>query len=139
MSKKHKRLLDGLPVVDAVNDISIIVTKADIQNSKKKNPDECAAAQAGKRELHREVKVFMSRMYVKDVKNKQWIRFLTPHNVSREITSFDRGSSFEPGEYTFKAASAGQKLGTYHGKSTKKREGKRKIHITQNVRVRANY
>lgn len=141
MAKKKQRklrMLDGLPVVDADSDVVLHVTKKDVQNSKKKNPDECAAAQAGKRELKREVKVFLSRMYVKD-KNK-WIRYLTPSNAAREIVSFDRGAEFEPGEYKFKAATSGQRLGVTHpGPRPKKSKHGTRQHKTGNVRIRANY
>lgn len=139
VSKKTKkiRMFDGLPVIDADEDIILNVTKQDILNSKKKDPNNCAAAKAGKREFHRDVKVFLSRMYVKE--GKHWIKYLTPTNAAREITSFDRGSNFEPGEYIFKAATPGQRLGYHSGKNHEKTgTGRgRKIHVTANVRISA--
>lgn len=130
-------MFDGLPVIDADEDIILNVTKRDVLNSKKKDPNNCAAAKAGKREFRKDVKVFLSRMYIKE--NKHWVRYLTPTNAAREITSFDRGSQFEPGEYIFKAASPRQRLGTYRGTShmSTGTGKKRKIHITANVRISA--
>jgi hypothetical protein len=143
--KKDKRriMFEGLPVVDAAQDATVTITKADVANSKKKNPGACAAALAGERRFHKPVKVFLSRMYVKD--NKQWVRFVTPGNMAREIVSFDRTPSsqsggFEPGEYTFKAPSPGQRLGYYREPGPKNENKNRKRaprHITANVRVSA--
>lgn len=140
--KGKRRLFEGLPVVDAVEDVSIVITPTDVKNSKVKNPGECAAALAGRRELHREVRVFVSRMYVKDKTSsgqERWIRFVTPENISREIVSFDRGASFEPGEYSFKAPSKASQLGAPNrgssntGKGTKHRPRK----VTANIRENA--
>lgn len=137
---KRVRMFEGLPVVDGTKDIDISITPADVRNSKKKNPGECAAAVAGKRELHREVKVYMSRIYVKDTKKKRWERYVTPGNMSTEIVSFDRGSEFTPGEYAFKAPTTGQRLGADRRNRDKNRKSgnkRRKYHITANVRVSA--
>ena len=115
---RKTRTFEGLPVVDAKDDIVLNVSKHDVQISKKKDPAHCAAAEAGKRELKCEVKVYLSRMYVKT--GKQWVRYVTPSNVSREIVSFDRGNQFEPGSYVFKAASISQRLGAHKGNNLKK-------------------
>lgn len=135
---KRVRMFEGLPVVDAAQDVSVTVTQADVKNSKKKNPSECAAALAGLRKFHMPVKVFLSRMYVKD-KNK-WVRFITPNTISREIISFDRASAFEPGEYTFKAPTESAKLGAYQYRKREHHAGtksKKKNHVTTNVRISA--
>lgn len=132
-----KRMFEGLPVIDAKSDIVLNVTKKDVLNSKKKDPGSCAAAQAGKREFRRDVKVFLSRMYVRS--KKGWVRYITPTNAAREIVSFDRGSEFIPGEYIFKAAGPGQKLG-YRKVTNHKSTGmgqRRKLHVTANVRISA--
>jgi hypothetical protein len=135
---KKVRTFEGLPVIDADSDVTLEVTPQDIRIASKKNPEKCAAANAGKRELHTDVKVFLSRMYVK--KSDKWVRYLTPHNASREIVSFDRGSEFEPGEYTFKAPSKTQRLGAVHNptsKRTRTNQSERKRHVTANVRISA--
>ena len=139
--KKHKQAMyKGLPLIDATKDLKIKVTKPDVKAARKNDPSNCAAAIATKRQLKAEVEVHISRTYVKDNKNKVWIRFLTPESVSREITSFDRSSIFELGNYILKAPHAGQKLGIYRGKSTKTGGGKRRYnpyHITANIRESA--
>ncbi len=135
---RRVKMFEGLPVVDASADVCVSVTPADIRNASTKQPGKCAAAVAGSRELKREVKVFLSRMYVKDEAKKRWVRFITPGNAAREIISFDRGSAFEPGDYTFKAPSPCQRLGTPRSRTA--RDGgphKGKQHVTANIRVSA--
>lgn len=139
MKKTRKiRTFEGLPVVDAKHDIVVNVTAAaDVKGSHKKNPNSCAAAVAGKRELRKDVRVFLSRMYVKE--KKHWVRYVTSNNAAREIVSFDRGSAFEPGKYKFKAASEGQQLG-YKKSNNHNSTGKglkREHHMTTNVRISA--
>ena len=81
-------------------------------------------------------KVYLTRTYVKV--GKVWARFITPESISREITAFDRGAQFEPGEYKlnpppktmrldYKKKPTGPKK-TRNGKSTKPR------HVTASVR-----
>ncbi len=141
MKKKNRRvkLYKGFPLVDSKNDLEICVTRADIKHSKKNDPTKCAASLSAQRKLHTEVEVHISRVYVKDNKNKCWKRYLTPHSVSREITSFDRGSAFEEGVYNIKAPSPTQQLDYPKiSRHTKTGTGKKLIgkrHVTANVRV----
>jgi|SRR6266850_4313047 len=136
MKKKKAQLFEGLPLLDATHDVKLHITPNDIKNSRKNDPANCAAARAGKRELKKDVRVFLTRTYVKH--KKKWYRFITPESISREITSFDRGASFEPGEYKLKVPSSTQKLGIVRisgsGKSGKKNRI-RKNHATAMVRT----
>jgi hypothetical protein len=137
MSKK--RMYKGLPLVDAAEDLQIEIKKGDINTARQKDPANCAAANAAKRVLHTEVEVHVSRIYVKD-KNR-WVRFITPESISREIISFDRGAIFEPGEYTFKAPTKGNRLGHYkHEGGERTRSGTRKKQrLTMNIRETARH
>src|SRR5713101_3983749 len=92
----------GLPLIDAEEDLSIEVFKSDVSKSKKNDPSNCAAAIASQRMLKTDIEVHISRTYVLDLKKKAWIRFMTPEAIGREITSFDRSSIFEPGDYILK-------------------------------------
>src|SRR5258707_9669289 len=92
--------IDGLPVLDAKQAITIEVTAADVAKADIKKPEGCAAARAITRGLHAlEARVHLGRVYVKTNKD-HWIRFMTPKNLQSEIIAFDRGGSFEPGDYT---------------------------------------
>ncbi len=109
-------MYEGLPVIDATRNLQLDITKSDVSKSKKNDPANCAAAVCAKRELHKEVRVFLSRTYVKE--KNHWTRYLNPEAISREIISFDRGSSFEPGRYVATAPTESQKIGYYRGKSS---------------------
>lgn len=140
MSKKPKKkrpvFFRGLPMVDASEDLNLSITPADIRRAIKnrKDPNNCAAAEAIKRqEICKDVAVYMSRTYVKD--KDRWVRYVTPSAISREVTSFDRGSEFEPGDYTLKAPSPSNRLGVHRGKTTRKTgKQKKQKHVTLNVR-----
>lgn len=135
--KKNKPgLMDGLPVKDAINPLMIHIKQCDIVGSKKADASNCAAARALKREVGSEAKVFLTRTYVKV--GKVWARFITPESISREITAFDRGAAFEPGEYVLTAPSKAARL-DYKKKPTgpkKARNGKsnKPRHVTASVR-----
>lgn len=142
-TKQHKnaRMYKGLPLIDATSDMEICVTKSDVSKSRKNDPLNCAAANAIKRIMHTDAEVHISRTYVKDG-DKRYIRFLTPSSISREITSFDRSSIFEPGTYNLKAPNASARLDYYKHRSPEKEtrtSKKRKLpyHITANIRESA--
>lgn len=138
---KGKRLIDGLPVVDAPSRaaITFTVNKADVKGSDKMNPRKCAAALALSREYHTEAIVHISRTYIKSEDKKSWIRYATPETIAREITSFDRGHSFEPGEYHVVPMAPAERLGAYkhqsgHSGKKDKTTRKRPNHKTVSIR-----
>lgn len=143
MTKKilKTRTFEGLPVVDATHDIALHVLSIDVKNAKKNDPKSCAAAKAGQRELKKDVRVFITRTYVKE--KNHWVRYKTPESVSREIVSFDRGSSFEPGTYIVKTPHESMKLGYNRGRNdTHPRTGNKNPkprHVTAMIRSRAHY
>ncbi len=143
--KKHRTaassLYKGLPLIDADKDLEIEVLKSDVTKSRRNDPGNCAAAIASKRMLKTDVEVHISRTYVKSPDGKAWIRFLTPEAIGREITSFDRSSVFEPGEYVLKAPGRSCRLDAPYPKrrGIDTGTGRKKIkrHITVNIRESA--
>lgn len=133
MAKKPTNY-QGLPIVDATSPLEITITNNDVKKSRKNDPAHCAAALAAQREYHTDVRVFLSRTYVK--KDKVWVRYMNPERVRREIISFDRGSSFEPGTYRAIPPTGTQKLGNWKP-TGKKHTGKqpRQVH-NRTARVR---
>ncbi len=131
---EFKMKFRGLPVKDATKNLEIEIEKVDVVGSRKKDPMNCAAARALKREYKcPEAAVFSSRTYLKE--KDHWVRYITPEAVTREIISFDRGSEFEPGSYELKKPSKMEKLGSHVGAKTGPKENKRKkYHLTANVR-----
>lgn len=136
--KKHKhnkpRLIEGLPVVDAKHDLLIQIQPNDVKNSKKADPANCAAAVACKRKFKTEVRVYLTKTYIKG--KKHWMRYSTPQAISREIISFDRSSIFEPGEYKLNSPGPSQRLGQRKPTGPKETSGSPRHyhHITKNVR-----
>lgn len=135
-SKKRKiHLFEGLPVIDADKNMHLSISASDVKHAKKNDPANCAAAIACKKKLNKEVRVFLTRTYVKEKKN--WVRFITPEAISREIVAFDRGSAFEPGEYKMNAPYETARLGHYKlGRKSGKHTGtvSRPHHSTKQVR-----
>lgn len=133
--KKGKRTLEGLPVIDAKNVLLLEIKRPDILGSSKADAANCAAARALKRCYGSDARVFLTRTYVKI--GNAWARFMTPEAISREITAFDRGATFEPGEYTLNPPPKTMRL-DYRAKPTgpKKTSGKssKPRHVTASVR-----
>jgi hypothetical protein len=117
------------------------VTEKDEKASKKKDHGECAMATAVKRqEKATSVIISASTAYV--IRGAEAVRYKVPEAVSREVVSFDRGSSFEAGDYKLKAIPKSGRLGTYRGKDTRTSNdrpktggaAKRFVHHTANIR-----
>ncbi len=133
--KRKQRTYEGLPVMDATDPVVLHITKADVQGAKKNDPAHCAAAVAGKREYKKEVRVFLTRTYVKE--KTHWTRYINPERVTREIVSFDRGSTFVPGAYKVDAAPKAARLGAPRGVSSHPRTGHTNVrprYVTAEVR-----
>lgn len=94
------RTIDGLPIRNAKRDMVITVSARDISISKKKDHGHCVLAEAIRRhENAADVKVYLSRTFVRFKGSNEYLRYETPKSLYREIIAFDRGGSFEPGTY----------------------------------------
>lgn len=131
-------------VVDAVEKLPIRITAADVRRGATKNASACAAAQAICRSGgFTEARVHAARTYVKDPSGKKWFRFVTPPALRNEIIAFDRGGTFEPGEYELIPIQPSQSIGaraSRKGYESKKKgttsSPKRKNHVTTGMRSR---
>jgi hypothetical protein len=92
--------INGKPVVDATKAAKIHITQRDTTKGDNKNPSSCAAARAAKRDIPNCVsaRVHIGRVYIEQ--EKRWIRYFTPDALRTEIIAFDRGGTFQPGEYS---------------------------------------
>lgn len=92
--------INGKRVVDATTKQRIHITKRDTTEGDNKNPSGCAAARAAKRDIPDciNARIHIGRAYI-EYKTK-WVRYFTPDRLRTEIIAFDRGGSFEPGDYT---------------------------------------
>jgi hypothetical protein len=93
----------GKKVVDAKRSAKIVITERDAKVGDNKNPSGCAAALAAKRDIPEclSARVHIGRVYIEQ--KDKWVRFMTPDSLRSEIIAFDRGGSFQPGEYELKA------------------------------------
>jgi hypothetical protein len=136
--------IDGKPVKDADEKIVLHITRTDVAAGAKKNADSCAAAKALCREHQCEAaKVHMSRAYIK--KRGKWIRYEVTPALRNEVLAFDRGGTFEPGEYILLPPRPVSRLGaprktkrveTRKGGHDSKGKLKRPYHVATGVRAR---
>lgn len=90
--------IEGKPVKDANKQLQITIMPRDVKAGALKNATSCAAAQALVRSgVCQEARVHVNRTYLKE--GDKWTRYQTPPALRSEIVAFDRGGTFEPGEY----------------------------------------
>lgn len=93
--------INGKRVVDSKAVVTLEISPKDVKDGATKDPTCCAAALACMRQLHaKAAKVHIGRVYV-ELADK-WLRFQTPKALRSEIVAFDRGGTFEPGEYVLR-------------------------------------
>jgi hypothetical protein len=140
MAKNLIRKIDGLEVVDTNMALVVNVTKKDIANGKKRDPNNCAAAVAICRTYKaKQARVQLSRTYVEQ--KGKYHRYGTPMSLRTNIALFDKGGPFEPGEHILRPMPISQRLGvgqrgTKNGQNHKGGK-KRVMHYLSGVRVSA--
>ncbi len=135
--------IDGLPIIDSTRALRVTINKNDIAKADVKNPEDCVIARAVRREHHvKEVRVHLGRVYLR-ANEGNWVRYFTTRALRTEIIAFDRGGTFEPGEYSLKGVPPSHKLGAKRKAYAKKkvigpktRKKKRMTpHVVTNVRT----
>lgn len=92
------RMIEGKPVIDADEPVTIHITQDDCARGSKKDPEKCAVALALKRVTEcDESRVHLGCTYLRF--GKKWLRYATPPSLKAEIISFDRGGGFYPGDF----------------------------------------
>jgi hypothetical protein len=93
--------INGKRVINAKTSVVITISKVDVERGDMKEPESCAAALACQRQLHAaETRIHIGRCYL--LIDGVWKRYQTSPALRNEIIAFDRGGTFEPGEYTLK-------------------------------------
>lgn len=126
-----------LQVIDAVKPLMIEVTPQDAAKSTRGKHSKCAMAVAVER-LFEGAIISRARSFI--IQGDTAFRYQTPASVAREITSFDRGATFDPGVYQLSPPE--KALGAKHGKRGDKNghrpdsipETKPFKHITKKIR-----
>jgi hypothetical protein len=107
--------INGKRVVDAKKAVTIHVTPLDVKTGDNKNPSSCAAAKAAKHSLSCiSARVHIRRVYIEQ--KAKWVRYETPDSLRTEIIAFDKGGSFQPGDYTLR------KVPPYAGSSRRRKD-----------------
>lgn len=131
----RKTKIAGYPIVDADEPLILEIKPMDVVRGQPQEADGCAIVRAARRTFDIvEARVHLSRTYLR-TSNGEWLRYITPQAVRTEIISYDRGGSFEPGEYRFPVASPGQRLGV--GKPTGPKNGRSKKRTKPHI-IRTN-
>lgn len=128
----HKYFPAVTLVKDSKDSIPIEVTKRDASSKEVKNHGACAMAVACKRAFHLDGAI-ISRSVAYLVKGNTAVKFKLSPSVSREITSFDRGAGFEPGEYLLSPVP--NSLKGKRKKETIQRKNKQFRHLTTKIRT----
>jgi hypothetical protein len=133
MAKRNRQA----PLSDALRDLVLYVSPADIKGAKRGDSNHCAAANALCRQEHfKRAKVFKTKTYVQ-TKGGDWLRYITPKPLYNEIMIFDRGGKMEGGEFILPAPKGVQKLGAHvkpTGRGGATGKSPRKMHVIEKVR-----
>lgn len=133
--------IEGLKVHDANKPLAFHITKRDCSTGNSKSPLSCAAAKALCRaDTIDEARVHIARVYIKS--RGKWMRYSTPPALRGEIIAFDRGGSFQPGDYKLSPVQPTVRFGVRKRKPNNldgSRPQKRfKPHIVKGIRSHAS-
>lgn len=131
--------INGKRVVDAKRPAFIKITPRDVKEGDNKNPSSCAAAKAARHSIPEciSARVHIGRVYIEQ--EKQWVRYDTPDALRTEIIAFDKGGSFQPGEYKLRApspASTAEGRAKARGEKNRNRPGDHPSKNPRKLRVR---
>lgn len=130
----------GLRKVDAKKPLVIQVLPADVRKAKIKNSKCCAFACAAKREFKATGAYFFRTTAWIEFEDKI-VRYNLPPSVQKEIVSFDRTGTMEPGLYHLATVTPGRTMSAQHKRNmmaakrlVSKLARKPRNHRTANVR-----
>ena len=132
--------IDGLPVGNAALPIRLTITPRDIRDGAPLNPNACAIALAACRHVKGVSAALAHLGCIYLCINGQWRRFKTSGALGREITAFDRGGKFYPGEYDLLPVTVARlvKRRVRSSGNGSRRVKRRKPHHTEGVRDTAH-
>ncbi len=108
------KLIDGMDVQNATSTVMLNVTKGDVSNSKRRKPDNCAAAMACRRQLKcTDARIHLGRVYLRF--NGHWKRYGTSPALRGQVVAFDQGGRFQPGSYILYAMQPSKRKGKHQG------------------------
>lgn len=147
--RNFAKTIEGKPVVNGSRRVTLHVSEREAKFGSSKNPADCAAARAAIREVPNctKARIHLGRAYLYDERKKHWKRYKTTDGLRSEIIAFDKGGSFEPGEYDLRPLSPSDmkpkkrnfvSSSVNRSKNAKsKTKTHRKLHVVKGVRGRA--
>ena len=129
--------INGKPVVDARKHAVIHITDRDTIKGATKDPGACAAALAARRDIADciSARVHIGRVYIEQ--KEKWVRYQTPESLRTEIIAFDKGGSFQPGDYTLRPPAPSAREGrsgsetNRHGFDNQKKRPRKKLLVAK--------
>lgn len=97
----YAKTINGKPVVNGTRRVKLHITPMDTKNRNKKDEFGCVAAKALLRQVPNCVaaRVHLGRVYLLNKNDDTWRRYKTSDSLRTEVVAFDRGGTFEPGDY----------------------------------------
>lgn len=138
VNRELKRVFDGLPIVDAKNDLRVVIMQSDIKKGKPKDFDACVFAQACKRVFSSKKVILMRSVAYISLPNEDGHYNVERYHISRPgmkvIANFDRGIMPAPGTaFVFTAPTKSQTLDANRNSSLKRRVNARKAILNGDI------
>jgi hypothetical protein len=113
---------NGLPIVDATEDLIVQVKKKEIRSAVPLDPERCAVAKTCKL-MPGVIRASIHKHCSYVVYADRIVRYMTTRAVLLNLVSLDRGGAFAEGVYRLKAPVNTQKIGSRLGRPRGKNNG----------------
>lgn len=109
--RRTVRMIDGVPLIDAIKPLHVVITEYDIRSALRKDCDMCAAALALCRSVKaiEDARVYLGRAYIRFP--GKWVRYKTSEALRAQIVRFDKTGKFQEGRYLLSTPSPSDRLG----------------------------
>ncbi len=127
----RRKTFDGMPIVDAKKDFTLVVPNGSVKTGTRKDPANCALANACREQVHASKVVFFRKTAYMDLPDPKGIRtvyrFLLGKDAVEFIKRFDRGETVKGNvTVTLKAPNPSRTLDANRKESRQRREKGRK-------------
>jgi hypothetical protein len=124
----------NLPKVEASKPLVIEILPSDIKISTRKNPAKCAFSTACRRSSKGVIAAYFFRTTAWLQYKSRLVRYVLPQSVQKEIVSFDRNKTMDPGIYQLSPASPANRLAAVRKRAQPGRKSSKNAVRTKVVR-----
>jgi hypothetical protein len=107
--------INGRQCIDATESISLNITDNDCQLASRKDHANCVLSRACMKHTGSDVLVYVSRVYVKQIHQDVWVRYVIENTLRTQVVAFDQGGAFNPGQYVLNKPASDKRLGRSSG------------------------